>query len=100
MKVPTPPSPTPPTARPEATPLTGSPSAEELRAALDDARVADALHLALRDVQLKARFASLRAEGLTVDVAVERLRGPHADASGRPYYLSAERVRSIMYQKG
>jgi hypothetical protein len=99
MKVPTPPSPTPPPARPEAPPLTGSPSAEELRAALADARVAAALHLALRDVRLKARFASLRAEGLTVDAAVERLRGPHVDASSRPYYLSDERVRGIVYEK-
>lgn len=93
MKVPTPPAPSVP-------PLTGSPSAEELHAALADSRVADALHLALRDARLKARFASLRAEGLTVDGAIERLRGPHLDASGRPYYLSDERVRGIVYEKG
>ena len=96
MKVPTPPS----LAPPKAPPLTGSPSAEELRAALTDARVADALHLALRDARLRTRFASLRAEGLTVDVVIEQLTGPHEDTSGRPYYLSEERVRAIVYEKG
>jgi hypothetical protein len=34
-----------------------------------------------------------------VDLAVEQLRGPHVDASGRPYYLSDERIRAIVYQK-
>ena len=34
-----------------------------------------------------------------MDGAIERLRGPHLDASGRPYYLSDERVRGIVYEK-
>ena len=100
MKVPAPPSSTLPTAPPEEPTLTGSPSAAELRAALADARVADALHLALRDARLRARFAALRAEGCTVDAVIEQLTGPHEDAGGRPYYLSEERVRAIVYEKG
>lgn len=75
------------------------PSAEELGAALADARVARALYLALRDVQLRARFEALRSEGRTVDEAVEQLLGPHLDADGQPYYLSEERVRGIVYGK-
>lgn len=71
-----------------------------LQEALGDNRVAVALHLALRDVSLRARFAALREEGRTVDEAVRALRGPHLDAEGRPYYLSEERVRTIVYQKG
>jgi hypothetical protein len=71
-----------------------------LRAALRDQRVARALHLAWRDARLRARFEALRASGLSVETAVEQLRGPHRDADGRPYYLSDERVRSIVYRKG
>jgi len=61
--------------------------------------VARALHLALRDAGLRAAFEELRAEGLKVEEAVERLRGPHCDTDGRPYYLSEERVRGIVYRK-
>ena len=75
------------------------PSADEFGAALSDARVARALHLALRDVRLRARFEALRSEGLRVDEAIEQLRGPHRDTSGRPYYLSEERVRAVVYEK-
>src|SRR5690606_39674479 len=72
---------------------------EELRRALADERVARALHTARRDVRVRARFEELRARGLSVEVAVEELRGPHLDACGRPYFLSAERVRGIVYRK-
>lgn len=72
---------------------------DELRQALADRRVARALHYALRDVRLRARFEALRGDGLLVDEAVERLRGPHHDADGRPYYLSEERVRAVVYRK-
>lgn len=71
-----------------------------LSEALADSRVARALHLALRDAELRAEFEALRASGLKVEEAVGRLRGPHHDGDGRPYYLSEERVRSIMYRKG
>lgn len=81
------------------TPSSPPPSVEELRAALADARVARALHLALRDVQLRARFVALRSEGRTVEEAVAHLLGPHLDADGQPYYLSEERVRGIVYGK-
>ena len=72
----------------------------ELEGALDDARVAKALRLALRDARLRARFAELRAAGATVEDAVDALRGPHVDDAGRPYFLSEERVRAVVYQKG
>ena len=72
---------------------------EELRLALSDERVARALHTALRDVRMRGRFERLRSQGLSVEAAVEELRGPHLDACGRPYYLSAERVRGIVYRK-
>ena len=75
-------------------------SADELGAALADRRVARALHFALRDTRLRKRFAALREDGLTVDEAVEQLRGPHLDADGQPYYLSEERVRGVVYEKG
>jgi hypothetical protein len=74
-------------------------SADELGEALADRRVARALHFALRDARLRKRFSALRDDGLTVDEAVERLRGPHRDAEGRPYYLSEERVRAVVYGK-
>lgn len=70
-----------------------------LQEALGDRRVARALHFSLRDASLRARFTALREEGRTVEEAVEELRGPHLDAEGRPYYLSDERVRSIVYRK-
>jgi hypothetical protein len=73
---------------------------EELRRALSDERLARALHLALRDVRLRARFSDLRAQGFSVEAAVRELQGPHADVRGAPYYLSEERVRGIVYRKG
>jgi hypothetical protein len=73
---------------------------DTLRLALADRRVARALHYALRDVRLRARFEALRRDGLTVDESVEQLQGPYIDTRGRPYYLSEERVRGIVYEKG
>ena len=71
----------------------------ELAEALEDVRVAKALRLALRDARLRAQFAELRAGGSSVVAAVEALRGPHEDDEGRPYYLSEERVRAVVYRK-
>jgi hypothetical protein len=71
-----------------------------LHEALTDERVVRALHMACRDARLRSRFETLRASGLSVEAAVELLRGPHRDADGRPYYLSDERIRSIVYRKG
>ena len=34
------------------------------------------------------------------DPAIEQLTGPYEDTNGRPYYLSEERVRAIVYEKG
>ena len=76
-----------------------SASANELQQALGDARVARALHQALRDVRLVVRFQELRGQGLSVEAAVDALRGPHTDADGQPYFLSAERVRGVVYRK-
>ncbi len=75
-------------------------SSSELVEALDDARVAKALRLALRDARLRAQFAALRADGASVEDAVNALRGPHEDDEGRPYFLSEERVRAVVYRKG
>ena len=74
-------------------------SAAELGAALSDRRVARALYFALRDARLRRRFETLRGAGSTVDEAVEQLRGPHRDAQGRPYFLSEERIRGVVYRK-
>ncbi|WP_420455758.1 hypothetical protein [Rubrivirga sp.] len=46
---------------------------------------------------MRTAFRRLRSGGATVDDAVRQLVGPYADAEGRPYYLSEERVRSIVY---
>ena len=35
-----------------------------------------------------------------MDAVIEQLTGPHEDTDGRPYYLSEERVRAIVYEKG
>lgn len=72
---------------------------DELHEALADARVARALHLALRDARLRRQFAELRDAGRAVDEAVAELTGPHVDDRGSRYYLSEERVRSIVYRK-
>ncbi len=77
-----------------------SPPLDLVVEALADRRVRGALALALRDAGLRASFEALRGEGVPVAEAVERLRGPHADVDGRPYFLSEERVRSIVYRKG
>ena len=49
---------------------------------------------------MRAAFRRLRSNGAMVDDAVRQLVGPYADAEGRPYYLSEERVRSIVYAGG
>ena len=80
--------------------LVSPPTPREVRRALDDRAVRRAVWRAVRDDRLRAAFARLRSDGLTVEGAVERLRGPHADEHGRPYFLSDERVRAIVYRKG
>ncbi|WP_412061798.1 hypothetical protein [Rubrivirga sp. IMCC45206] len=81
-------------------PTTGRPGAAEVQAALDDRRVQRAVHLVVRDRRVRLRFAALRAEGANVAKAVEALLGPYQDVDGRPYYLSEERVRAVVYRKG
>ena len=78
-------------------PLAAEPSAAEVEAALADRRVRRAVALVVRDRRMRAAFRRLRSGGATVDEAVRQLVGPYADADGRPYYLSEERVRSIVY---
>jgi hypothetical protein len=63
-------------------------------------RVRRALHVTLRDDRLRERFVALRRDGLRVEDAVLVLTGPHEDERGAAYYLSEERVRAIVYQKG
>lgn len=76
------------------------PRVEDLRLALGEPRVLAALQQSLRDIGLRAAFRRLRSEGHAVAAVVEQLCGPHYDVAGRAYYLSAERVRSIVYNKG
>ncbi|WP_412068912.1 hypothetical protein [Rubrivirga sp. IMCC43871] len=81
-------------------PTTGPPAAAEAQAALGDRRVQRAVHLVVRDRRVRLRFAALRAEGASVAEAVDQLVGPYEDVDGRPYYLSEERVRAVVYRKG
>lgn len=90
-----PPSPTPD----DRPPVVALPDAAALAEALGDARVARALRLALRDAELRRRFETLRRSGRTVEAAVAELLGPHVDDEGRPYFLSEERVRAVVYRK-
>ena len=84
----------------DAPALVGAPAEAEVRAALDDVRVRRAVHLVVRDRRIRARFAALRTGGGSVADAVGQLLGPYHDADGRPYYLSEERVRAVVYRKG
>ena len=79
--------------------LAAEPSAVEVEAALADRRVRRAVALVVRDRRMRAAFRRLRSNGVTVDDAVRQLVGPYADADGRPYYLSEERVRAVVYRK-
>ena len=90
----------PPSPTPNDSPPVTLPNAAALAEALGDARVAKALRLALRDAELRRRFETLRQSGRTVEAAVAELLGPHEDDDGRPYFLSEERVRGIVYRKG
>ena len=76
-----------------------SPATSNLQAALADPRVVSALRLALRDGAIRERFETLRGAGLSVDEAIAHLLGPYADDDGRPYYLSEERVRTVVYRE-
>ncbi len=76
------------------------PSTREVRRALAAPSVVRTVWLAVRDERLREAFAQLRAEGVPVADAIERLRGPHTDEHGRRYFLSDERVRAVVYQKG
>jgi hypothetical protein len=42
----------------------------------------------------------MRASGTSAADAIEALTGPYVDEQGTPYFLSEERVRSIVYRKG
>ena len=82
---------------PSSAPLAAPPSATEVEAALADRRVRRAVALVVRDCRMRTAFRRLRSAGTTVDDAVRQLVGPYADGDGRPYYLSEERVRSVVY---
>ncbi|MDX1418319.1 MAG: hypothetical protein R3181_00010 [Rubricoccaceae bacterium] len=69
---------------------------EEVREALEDARVVAAVQLALRDERVGRGYARLRSAGVSHARAVSALRGPWLDADGRAYYLSLSRVKSII----
>lgn len=74
--------------------------AAELVEAAYDLRVQRALHLALRDNHMRARFAEWRQGGRDVAACVTALSGPYDMPGQGPYYLSVERVRAIVYRKG
>ena len=80
-------------------PETSPPTAPEVTRALADRSVRRAVWRAVRDERLRASFDDLRADGLAVNAAVERLVGPHRDEHGRVYFLSDERVRALVYRK-
>ena len=63
---------------------------DEIIEALHDVRVIRALELALRDARIRRRFRQLRREMTVID-ACEMLAGE--------FYLSPERVKSIVYRK-
>ena len=63
---------------------------DEIIEALHDVRVIRALELALRDARIRRRFQRLRKE-MTVLEACEML--------AEEFYLSPERVKSIVYRK-
>ena len=79
---------------------TPRPSARELTDAMAHPRVRRALHVTVRDDRMRGRFAALRQDGLRVDDAVATLTGPYEDECGGRYFLSDERVRTIVYRKG
>ncbi len=63
---------------------------DEVIEALHGARVIRTLELALRDARIRRRFRQLRREMTVID-ACEMLAGE--------FYLSPERVKSIVYRK-
>jgi hypothetical protein len=73
--------------------------AEEVVAALYEPRVQRALHLVLRDRAMTRAFDEARLLGLPLDDTIEVLRGPYVMPGSGVYYLSTERVRSIVYRK-
>ena len=64
---------------------------DEVVEALHDARVIRMLELALRDAQIRRHFRRLRKDKTVMD-ACELL--------AEEYFLSPERVKSIVYRKG
>ena len=89
----------PPFPTPDGRPPVALPNAAALAEAMRDARVAKALRLALRDAELRRRFEALRQSGRNIEMAIAELLGPYADDEGRPYFLSEERVRAVVYRK-
>ncbi len=76
------------------------PASREVREALRHPRVRRALHVTVRDDRMRQRFAELRGAGQKVEDAVIALTGPYEDERGGRYFLSEERVRTIVYRKG
>ena len=63
---------------------------DEIIEALHDVRVIRALELALRDARIRRRFQRLRKDMTVMDAC---------EALAEEFYLSPERVKSIVYQK-
>ena len=75
------------------------PSPFEIGRVQTDRAVARAVWRAVRDERMRVAFAERRLAGVRADEVIEALCGPHVDEVGRQYYLSDERVRSIVYRK-
>ena len=63
---------------------------DEVIEALHDARVIRTLELALRDARIRRRFQQLRRSMTVVDAC---------EILSDEFFLSAERIRSIVYQR-
>jgi hypothetical protein len=62
-----------------------------VREALEDARVAGALTIAVRDAVIRADFEGIKEEGCSAEAALAELAEHHA--------LSVEHVKTIVYRK-
>lgn len=78
------------------TPFETAPSASEVASVLAERAVRRAVLLAVRDARIRAAFVGRPG---SAEARIEALTGPHLDVDGRPYYLSTERVRGIIYGK-
>lgn len=78
-------------------PETSRPTAPEVTRPPADRSVRRAVWLAVGDERLRASFDDLRAEGLAVSAAVERLVGPYRDEHSRVCFPSNQKAFLLAY---